>query len=93
MFLLCLTFPKSLPSPSLLASMIGTNFMILIFSILIDIIMISVSLYTNSQEMSEKKSMTSRIFKFVDIALAGSFLAIFVLCGLYMILSAPLMSE
>ena len=93
MFLLCITFPKSLPSPSLLASMLGTNFMILIFSILIDIIMISVSHYINSQEMSEKKPMTSRIFKFVDIALAGSFLAIFVLCGLYMILSAPLMSE
>ena len=93
MFLLCVTCPKSLPSPSLLASMLGTNFMILIFSILIDIIMISVSLYTNSQEMSQKKPMTSNIFKYVDMALTGSVLAIFVLCALYMILSAPLLSE
>jgi len=93
MFLLCITCPKSLPSPSLLASMLGTNFLILIFSILIDIIMISVSLYTDRQEMSQKKPMTSRILKFVDIALTGSVLAIFVLCALYMILSAPFLSN
>ena len=69
--------------------MLGTNFMILIFSILIDIIMISVSLYTNSQEMSQKKPMTSNIFKYVDMALTGSVLAIFVLS----VLSVPLLSE
>ena len=89
MFLVCVTSPKFLPSPSLLASMLGTNFLILVVSILIDIIMISVSLHVGSQEISQKKPTATKILRIVDITLASSVLAIFVVCALSMILSAP----
>jgi len=90
MFLLCVSSPKTLPSPSLLSSMLGTNFMILILSILMDIVMIAVSLYVSSNETSEKKLGTPRILRIVDIAGAGIILATFFFCALYMILSAPI---
>ena len=92
MFLLCVSSPKTLPSPSLLSSMLGTNFMILILSILMDIIMIAVNLYVSSNETSEKKLGTPRILRIVDIAGAGIVLATFFFCALYMILSAPVLA-
>ena len=92
MFLLCVSSPKTLPSPSLLSSMLGTNLMILILSILMDIIMIAVNLYVSSNEISEKKQGATRILKIVDIAGAGTILATFVFCALYMILSAPILN-
>ena len=92
MFLICVSWPKFLPSPSLLGSMLGANFLILILSILIDIIMITISIYVGSQEMSQKTLTVPRSLKAMDLIFAGSFLAIYVLCALFMILSAPFLS-
>ena len=93
MFLLCVSSPKYLPSPSLLASMLGTNFLILLISILIDIIMIIVNLCVNNQEMRQKKLRVNNIVKIIDIVGAGTILFVFVICALYMILSAPFLID
>ena len=66
MFLLCVSSPKDLPSPSLLGSMLWTNFMILILSILMDIVMITVSLYLSSSGISEGKPSATKILKIAD---------------------------
>ena len=93
MFLLCVSSPKYLPSPSPLASMLGTNFLILLLSILIDIIMIIVNLNVNNQEMRQKKLRVNNIVKIIDIVGAGTILFVFVICALYMILSAPFLID
>lgn len=73
--------------------MLGTNFLILLFSILIDIIMIIVNLYVNNQEMRQKKLRVNNIVKIIDIVGAGTILFVFVICALYMILSAPFLID
>ena len=73
--------------------MLGTNFLILLISILIDIIMIIVNLYVNNQEMRQKKLRVNNIVKIIDIVGAGTILFVFVICALYMILSAPILID
>ena len=73
--------------------MLGTNFLILLISILIDIIMIIVNLYVNNQEMRQKKLRVNNIVKIIDIVGAGTILFVFVICALYMILSAPFLID
>ena len=73
--------------------MLGTNFLILLLSILIDIIMIIVNLCVNNQEMRQKKLRVNNIVKIIDIVGAGTILFVFVICALYMILSAPFLID
>ena len=73
--------------------MLGTNFLILLISILIDIIMIIVNLCVNNQEMRQKKLRVNNIVKIIDIVGAGTILFVFVICALYMILSAPFLID
>ena len=73
--------------------MLGTNFLILLISILIDIIMIIVNLYVNNQEMRQKKLRVNNIVKIIDIVWAGTILFVFVICAVYMILSAPFLID
>ena len=73
--------------------MLGTNFLILLLSILIDIILIIVNLYVNNQEMRQKKLRVNNIVKIIDIVGAGTILFVFVICALYMILSAPFLID
>ena len=73
--------------------MLGTNFLILLISILIDIIMIIVNLYVNNQEMRQKKLRVNNIVKIIDIVGAGTILFVFVICAVYMILSAPFLID
>ena len=89
MFLLvCVYTPKTLPSSSLLATMLSTNIFIMMLGLLHDVLLTILHSLANKEKGGSKKS-PQRVVWLVDISVAGTLMVAFILAMLLNILSAP----